>query len=239
MPQQRPVYSVQGIGRVPSVTTITSRFKDGGPLQWWANSIGLGEHDACSHQQPCVTCGRRPGLRLREAMQAAGDVGSFAHALIDQKVKGTTVDEDLFAHLTTEQLSQAEDCMDAFASWWNSNHVDVIETELSLVSEEYRFGGTFDCLARVGDDKTLTLIDWKTSRGIYGDYLAQLGGYVILVEEHGFGEVEQVDILRVAKETAAFHHHRFPRRTFKPAIDYFLHARTLYDVAKDVEKLLR
>ena len=75
--------------RTVGVTTISGRFGDKGGLIYWANAIGLGEHDDCADQVPCRKCGRRPGLRQRDAAGRAADVGTYAHALIEQMVINT------------------------------------------------------------------------------------------------------------------------------------------------------
>jgi hypothetical protein len=227
-------YYVEG-KRVPSVTTISSRFADKGGIIYWANQVGLGEKE-CDDQEACRVCGRKPGKRQYEAKSAA-EVGTYAHALIDQKVKGTEVKAEDFLHLTNEQLLQAGDCLEAFDGWWDAYNVDIIETEMPLLSAKYRFGGTPDAIGRIGEQ--IALIDWKTSKGLYGDYICQLGGYLILLEENGYPPVDLIQILRVAKETAAFHHSNWPRRTFQPAIDHFLASRALYDLDKEMGKLLK
>jgi hypothetical protein len=229
-------YLTVGNKRVPSVTTITGRFKDSGALMWWANAVGRGERD-CDDQEPCGTCGRRPGKETREAMGRAADVGTYAHALIDHFVKGTLYDTQDFDHLDLEQEAQAMDCMAAFQDWWDGSQVEVLETELRLVSETHLFGGQFDAIGRV--NSKFALIDWKTSKGIYADYLAQLAGYVILVEEAGFPAIEETHIIRISKGTAGFEHRMLPRKSFQPAIDYFLQARALYDLVKPLEALLK
>ena len=222
--------------RIPSVTTITGRFKDSGALMFWANAVGLGERD-CDDQEPCRHCGRRKGKNHREAMNKAADVGKYAHALIEERVKGVEYEPADFAHLTPEQLELAGGCIEAFDNWWGRNVVEVVATELSLVSTAHRFGGTLDALCII-DDK-LTLVDWKTSAGVYADYLAQLGGYLILVEENGMGPIEQLEILRISKETAGFDHLSRPRKALQPALDYFLKARDLYEADKALAKLLK
>ena len=236
MARPKPYLTV-GKKRVPSVTTITGRFKDSGGLIWWANAVGLGERD-CDDQDPCQHCGRRPGRNHTEAMNKAADVGTLAHAMIENRVKGVEYDDAEFAHLTEEQFSKAADCLSAFDRWLDGSNVEIIETEMRLVSEKHLFGGTFDAVARVNG--RLAPLDWKTTKGLYADHVSQVAGYGILIDELGvWGEVEQYDILRVSKETAAFHHHSWPASTFEAARQHFLNARTLYDDVKGLEKLLK
>ena len=53
---------------VPSVTTIIGRFKDSGPLVWWANKQGL------------------QGLTLEKAREPAMTAGTMAHDLVEAKI---------------------------------------------------------------------------------------------------------------------------------------------------------
>ena len=45
-----------------------------------------------------------------------------------------------------------------------------LASEVILINEEQRVGGTVDCIGRIGDD--LVVIDWKTSK--YGPYKEQI-----------------------------------------------------------------
>lgn len=223
--------------QVPGVTTILNKFKDSGGLIWWSNQVGLGKTD-CDDQKNCMKCGRKPGKTNREAMEKAADVGTYAHALIEREVKAVEFDFGLYAHLDDDQQRQAGRCLEAFQRWWENSGVDPIETELALVSETHRFGGTSDLIARVSGRMSVT--DWKTSKGLYADYVAQVAAYALLADESDLWDpIEQIDILRISKSTAAFHHHSWPRESLQPAIDYFLHARQLFDDSKALGLLLK
>ncbi len=222
--------------RVPSVTTITGRFKDSGALIYWANQVGLGEK-ACDEQEQCRTCGRKPGKMHRDAMNVAAGIGTYAHALIDNFVKLTPIDDAEFDHLDSDQIMTSIECLDTFKDWWDGAHVEVQETELALVSSELLFGGRMDAIGMVNGK--FSVIDWKTSAGLYSDYIAQLAGYLILLEEHDFPTVEAIHIIRVSKTTAGFEHRMIPRKTLQPAIDYFVKARELYQLVKPLEALLK
>lgn len=229
------VHRVDG-KRVPSVTTVTGRFKDSGGLIFWANAVGLGDRD-CDDQEPCKKCGLRAGKNHRDVVKKAADIGDLGHDYIECAVKGTELDMSKFAHLDEEQLELGQTCKQAFDRWWAGSDVKIMETEYPLTSQELKFGGTFDACGWV--QGRFALIDWKTSNDIYPDYCAQLAGYVILIEEHGMPDVEEIHILRVSKKTGAFHHVSLPRKTFQPAIDYFVQARKLYDMEKDLKAVLK
>jgi len=84
----------------------------------------------------------------------------------------------------TYPVDVLENAIKAFGSaerWKSQSRMEVIESELPLVSERYKFGGTLDA-AMVHD--RLSLGDWKTGK-LYDSHLIQVcGGYALLWEEN-------------------------------------------------------
>jgi hypothetical protein len=209
---------------------------------YWANQVGSGEHPSCDDQERCAQCGRREGKSHRDVSGAAADTGTYAHDLIDEVATGVPMSNPSdYDHLTSAQREQGANCLESFKRWQDGYGVEILETELPLVSEVYQFGGRIDA---VGRTKTGALIipDWKTSNGIYGDYLCQLGAYCILLDEYAddlFGKVEELHILRISKDVASFEHRSWTKAAFQPAIDMFLTLRTAFDQDKAVKALLK
>lgn len=119
--------------------------------------------------------------------------------------------------------------------WLDLTKIEIVEQEMELVSEEYRFGG---CPDAVGLDREnrLAILDWKTSsKGPYVDYLLQCAAYQILWEENhpdrpingGF------HLLRFSKENADFHHHYWSE--LDDAKEQFLGLRKAYDIDKKLK----
>jgi len=110
----------------------------------------------------------------------------------------------------------------------------MFETEITLVSEAHRFGGTPDAIGYL--DGKLCLLDWKTSNAVYSDYLIQLAAYKVLWEENrpqyplegGF------HLLRFAKEHGDFSHHFYPN--LDEAWRQFVLLREAYDIDKQLKK---
>lgn len=155
------IYKVDGV-RVPSVTTIISNCKIGGiePLLFWANKCGLDGH---SH---------------REVANTAADAGTCAHDMIECHIKGIEFDPEPY---TYDALETAQPCFEAFLKWKEQTNLKLVQSEVSLTSEKYGYGGTMDALA-TGDN--LVLGDWKTSNHVYPDYIIQLAAYKQLWEEN-------------------------------------------------------
>ena len=73
--------------------------------------------------------------------------------------------------------------------------------EAQLVSHCYRFGGTID-LVGIDQHEELTLVDFKTSGGLWQDYLFQVAAYANLWEEN-FRRlpIQRLLLVRLDKET--------------------------------------
>lgn len=225
--------------KIPSVTTITGRYGESGGLKAWANQIGMGTHRACEFQPPCPTCHRRPGLTTWEAIKRPADIGSLAHALIDEAICGRAPDPQEFAHIDAAGWKAAANCLEGFFQWRDANQVEFTAAELPLVSKRYRFSGVLDALGRMGDDKRYCLIDWKTADSWYVNNLAQLGGYLVLLEEHGYPEVNEIHLLRISKKNLGFDHIVRSRQDYQIAVDYFLQSRALYALEDGMKGLVK
>lgn len=195
-------YRVNDGHRVPSVTTIIGRFKDSGALIKWAYRQGR------EHELAAQTGGEDPG-DLYAVTKKAADAGSVAHDLIEQHVLSGKVQTDLpegWQDVHPNVAALAWNAYAQFQEWLDNTRIQIDSTEENLVSEKYRFGGTFDALGRDNQGRII-LIDWKTSNAVYGDYLVQLAAYGQLIKENKGVEVEGYHLLRVRKETADFSHH--------------------------------
>jgi hypothetical protein len=212
----RPTKYVTSDGkRVPGVTTVTGRFKDGSALIRWAFNCG------------------RDGIDIDKARDDAGDVGHFAHALIEAAIHGEVYPTS--DTLTDEQCAAAGKALDAFLAWRDMNRVEILVTELPLVSDRFRFGGTLDALGTV--DGELSLLDWKTGNRIYPEFIAQVAAYRQLWEEHNPDQpIKSLHLLRVGKEHGDFHHHSWPLPVLDLGWEAFALMRSLYDLDKQLVK---
>jgi len=208
------VYRVADGTRVPGVTTITGRFRDSGALIYWAWKQGS------------------EGRDLREARDAAAEAGSIAHRWIEDYIHGR--ERTPFPTAEPEQVMAAENGFMAFLDWATQVSLEVIETEVPLVSEEHRFGGTFDALAMIAG--RLCLLDWKTSNGIYSEHIVQLAAYRQLLRERGT-QVDGAQLLRLGKEFADFHAHSFPEQVLDMGWRFFARAREMYDIDAKLKKV--
>lgn len=203
--------------KVPSVSTLIKPAQETGGLMYWANQVG------------------REGLTLQEAYRLPADIGKVVHQMV----------QDHVAHREERQYVAEEDTiagarapMQAFELWIQRSRVQILWTEVPLVSKEHEFGGRMDSLGLTYDEYDgLILFDWKTSKGVYPEMLLQLAGYAILWEENFAGRTVEVDgktvpltplkewhLVRFAKETGDISHHEW-KNDLQPIKDAFLSLR--------------
>ena len=126
----------------------------------------------------------------------AGRIGTAAHFLCESYLGGYNAQ---FEGLTQEQLDVAILSFGKFKSYWEASGYTLVHSEVQLVSETYKYGGTIDCIVK-DQDGNLGILDIKTSTGIYDGYIMQLAAYFHLYAEN-YGEgITDFKILRIGKE---------------------------------------
>lgn len=197
--------------RVPSVTTILSRFKESGGLVHWSWTLG------------------KQGLDYREVRDKAADAGTLAHEAIERWKKG----ESVFFEGPEDVCKKAQTAFGAFLEWADQTRLEVDKMELPLVSEKYGFGGTFDAIL-VGRKRAMG--DWKSSNSIYGDYLAQLAAYGQLWSENFPDQPIEggFHLLRFDKEHGDFTHKWWGE--LDSGLKYFLSLREAYEYDKELKQ---
>jgi hypothetical protein len=206
---RRSEYHLADGTRVPSVTTIISRFKESGGLVHWAWQLG------------------QTGKDYRVERDRAADAGSMAHAAVEAWIHG----RDPAFDGEPEVVDKAKRAFSAFREWTEQTRLQVTHTELPLVSEYHRFGGTFDAVVM---NKGRALADWKTSQRCYPEYLVQLAAYGHLWAENFPSEsiTAGFHLLRFDKIYGDFHHHFWSE--LERAWMAFLHLRELYEIDKEL-----
>ena len=213
---KRQIYKDANGKRVPSVTTILSRFKESGGLLYWANSEGL------------------DGKTLEEARTPAMTSGTMAHDLVEAHINGW---EPPILRGKKEVIDHAKAAFEMYLKWADQTKIKIEHTEISLVSDKHRFGGMSDAIGLVGNN--MVLVDWKTSNSIYADYLLQCAAYVMLWEENypDHPITGGVYIARFAKEHPDFTVAHFGEIEYAKKV--FLRMRELYDMVKAIEKRVK
>jgi hypothetical protein len=209
-----PAYLLADGTRVPGVTTIIGRFKESGGLIAWAHRLGL------------------EGKDYRQVRDEAASAGHVAHELIEAAIVGR--EPVMNQEWSDDVMERGRGAFASFLKWRASTKVEIAVTERALVSEKYRYGGTFDAVGYVDDE--LCLLDWKSGGSVYADYLIQLAAYKQLWEENEGGSLAGFHLLRVGKELGDFHHHYWPAASLSFAWEAFVKMRELYELDKRLKK---
>lgn len=200
--------------RIPGVTTICNVAKDSGGLIHWAWQLGL------------------DGKDYREVRDAAATAGTLAHQAVEAWIRG----RPYTMHGEPDVVSRAQKSFDAFLEWAEQTRLKATHPEVTLISERYRVGGTFDALL-VSNRRAMG--DWKSSDGLYPEMLMQVAAYGKLWEEAHPDEpiTGGYHILRFDKTTAGYTHHYWPE--LDAAWEAFQLCRSLYDARATLKRLAR
>lgn len=216
-------YRLANGDRCPGVTTVIGRFKESGGLMYWAWDQG------------------RNGFDFRETRDAAAEAGTIAHALVEYHITGKS-DQDVAQLIENQRvekeiLEKANQAYNNYLHWEKLTKLKVVQTEMSLVSETHKYGGTFDGIAVVEIEKELSLADWKTG-GIYTEAIIQCAAYKNLWEEHNPDKpiTGGVHIVSFSRESADFAHRYFS--DVSDAWRQFVLLREAFDIDKRLKKRL-
>lgn len=169
------------------------------------------------------------GINSDSIRDESASIGTSAHYLIESKILNEKVDRSNLTHLSKDQLTQAINAFNGWKLWeeeWSPD--EYLHTELSLVSEKYKFGGTVDIIAK--KDGKVYILDNKTSNSLHIEMIIQLGAYKILYEEHFPEKVHQCGIIKVEKKS--------PKYTLKLVSDEAIEAgQEIFLKALDIQNL--
>lgn len=213
MPTQHQGYFLADRTRVPSVTTVIGFRKEAGGLIHWAWSLG------------------KEGRDYREERDSAADAGTLGHAMIESYTKGLgKIDSTGY---TEEQIKLAIQAYLSFRAWADSSKFEIVASEVPMVSEKYRVGGTLDAVARVNGE--LAIVDYKTG-AVYYDAIIQTAMYRELWNETHPDQLcgDRVHILRVGKDHADFVHRSY--KGLDDAVQAFVAMRQVYQLCNGLRK---
>jgi PD-(D/E)XK nuclease superfamily protein len=146
---------------VPGVTTILGVLDKPGLAKWrWQ-------------------CGK-DGIPWPIPKDATAGVGTISHYKIACWLKDEV--PEFGPGWKEEHIKMANAPLTSFIEYYHKRKAQLLHSEIPLVSEVYRYGGTTDLL--VDTDTGLELWDVKTSKRLYEENYVQLSGYKILVREN-------------------------------------------------------
>lgn len=197
--------------KLPSVTTIISRFKNATGLIIWSNQLGL------------------KGLNYFDELKKAGDTGTALHDLAELYILNKKYE------LPDDKV--AVDCFQQFIDWWDSIDCEVIWTEKKYISKKLNVGGCPDLLVKQNDK--YILVDFKTSKAVYSDMIIQLSCYAELIKENDGIEIDRAVIVRFPKDDDETEIKKFFKDDLAVGLKQFTLLRKAFDLDKDLNKILK
>jgi hypothetical protein len=198
--------------QVPGASTIAGIGKESGGLVHAAWKLGM------------------EGLNYRDVWGAAATAGTIGHALVEAAIRGT---EPEFP--TDGAAALGMTAFEAYKQWQAQSKIKWTDTELSLVSEEYGFGGTIDAIGIEEGANTYCLGDWKTGT-LYPEHLCQVAAYGRLFEEATGHAVGSYHLCRFNRDTGNFTHARYGN--LDKAWEVFLVKKKLHEMLPDLKRML-
>lgn len=219
MPTPRFGYQLPDGTRCPSVTTVLSSLGwSKAPLMHWAWKEG------------------KEGRDYKQSRQKAADIGTIAHAMIESFARHEQFNPETY---DSELIAQAEPAFAAFMDWWRDKDVHLFRTEVSIVCPQYRFGGTLDATGLV--DNRFVLLDWKTSKAVYGEYVLQVAAYRHLWNVYRAANerltVQDAVIVRVGKD-GSFHAYELTSHDLDGAFSIFKALLRIHNARELIEAMV-
>ena len=192
---------------LPSVTTITKVIPKGDAMTWWGFKLGIkavADYVVEKDTFPGGTVDeiteylydqfkQEKKLTPKAVMEQGGSKGSniheYAEILFDPK-RGIPMLPGK-STLPPEEAGRLQSLVD----WYHGKHIkagtapkdmEVIAQEVPVFSLVHDFAGTLDLILRDPANGAYYLIDFKTSKGIYFDFLLQVAAYEVAAKERGY-----------------------------------------------------
>lgn len=207
---------------VPSVTTISGTYDKGdGLLMWAVNQTKMGnDHREVSRQEA------KAGTLFHH----------FVNCYFEKKCDGM-FESAYCREFTAIEIDRATNAYWNFVAWANKqNNLNVVASEMRLVSEIFQYGGQID-LYGIYEEKDIWVLDFKTSPAIYKSQWVQLSAYAKLLEEVNGLKVKEMHILSCFKDKQGYSHEFGGEEHIETYFEIFLNLRRNYDLDKKVSQL--
>ncbi len=181
---------------LPGVTTITGVVDKSGPLMGWAIkmmaiylNLELGKGNKIN--SGIIEKAKREYRRIKTE---AADIGTEIHKWVEQWIKGEKPE--------MPEDERVVNGITAFLKFQKEHKIKWLETERIIYSKKKKYAGILDAIGIM--DGKLTLIDFKSSSGIYDEMRFQVAGYKLAYEEETGKKIDQSIIVKFGKETGDF-----------------------------------
>jgi len=233
---KKHTYSVDG-APVPNVTKVLDSLNKPALVGWaaketaayWENLIAPGQPIQFDETEIAEHVRASKAARFKKSGKAL-IVGGLVHDYAEAVAKGTPC--------ALPENEQARNGCGAFNQWWAAHDIEVIAAERKIFSEEHWYCGTTDLFARI--DGELSVLDWKTSTGIYDEMKVQVGGaYRVALEEELGEKITGAWVVRFDKETGKPEDYKLSADELAPAWKVFHGALTAYVGLKDLKTMAK
>lgn len=233
-------YDIEGVGRLPSVTTILQVISKPALYAWQAKQGSLKARNVMERLKEMS-----PYLHdslwkefgdaffkdgYAQAAEAA-DYGTQAHKIIELILKGETTAWATKMECAAEQVKKA---VESFMRWRDREKFEPIKTESVLHSKKLGFAGTADVIGKTRNG--ITLGDWKTSKAIYPEYSLQTVAYKYAAEEMTGEKIPNIVIYRFGKD-GSFEDYTVPQISHPDLFDRFIDAKRLWEWQRESQRL--
>ncbi len=213
-PRDQDFYDLPDGGKVPRVTAILRSAYPFANLNWasylardntrrFAAKAYQAGHPCAEGQQFClgldvdsfmnVLVGDQGNRPPHELGQDSAEVGTAVHKYAEAVMRVRLGQNVRVPVLPQQEIaggeavaSRHQNAADSFHAWLDAHSVRPASAETRLISRRYGYAGTTDLLAYVDD--IFTVIDFKTSKGIYIEYPLQLSAYGQAAVEMGLAQ---------------------------------------------------
>lgn len=222
---------------VPSVTGIIGKGLPKPALSYWAarEVATYAANNLAAVEQMVADMGVNSAIAALKGVpwnqrDKAAVRGTDVHEYAERIAKGETVD------VPAELAGYVQGAV----AFLDEHDVEPVVTEVRGANRKRHYAGTCDMVARIDGDTWL--LDWKTSKGVYGDYALQLAAYAFFefyMNENGvetpFPSVDRIGVVHLRED--GYQLVEFP--DLQRAYDAFLAVKAVADMVPEIEKWVK
>lgn len=174
-------------------------------LMYWAINQTVGFYrDALDPGKPYTEVeleGVHAGAKFatRKTSEESMYIGTFVHEWIEKYINAELNGLDKPERPFDKNINKS---IDAFLGWVDRAKIEFVASEKKVLSLDRLFAGTLDAEAVVGGG--LSVIDFKTSTGIYDEYWLQVAAYTFARKEETEQKYKGGYVVRIDKVTGEF-----------------------------------
>jgi len=175
---------------IPSTTTINS------------NNLGWNKYILIKWSKKM----QRENKDSEAFTEVSARIGTLAHYFAECYVKKEPIDREMVAaEYLVEEVKIAKTAYQGFKKWADKHNPIFKHSEVQLVSEEYKYGGTIDLILEV--DGKLCIYDIKTSNSVHTEMILQLAAYRHLYEANYALKITSATIIKISKDEPEYELH--------------------------------